>query len=132
MQFRPLNQVTRQNLVVVLINIGFNIVDLVLVAMAQQGFLALCHYSFVCLLHLHWIKLQHIARLQIDKAVRAVLEVQILFQVAIEDMEQDDLMLIIFKVFQSLEHRLIVIETVKHVGKNHHKTAAVRHFGNLM
>ena len=132
MQFRPLNQVTRQHLIIVLINIGLNIVDLVLVAMAQQGFFALGHYLFVGFLNLYGVEFQRVARLQIDETVRAVLEVQILLQVDVEDMEQDDLVLIIFKVLQSLKHRLVIIEAVKHVGEDDHKAAAVRHLCNLV
>lgn len=132
MQLCPLNQVARQNLVVVLINIGLNVVDLVLVAMAQQSLLALSHDFLVCLLYLNRIEFQHIARLQIDETVRAVFEVKVLLQIAVEDMEQDDLVLIIFKVFQCLKHRFVVIKAVEHVGEDDHKAATVRHLSDLV
>ena len=132
MQLRPLNQIACQNLIVVLINIGLNVVDLVLVTMAQQGIPVLGHNLFVGFLNLYRVEFQRVARLQIDETIRAVLKVKVLLQIAIEDMEQDDLVLIIFKVFQGLKHRLVVIEAVKHIGENDHKTATVCHLSDLV
>ena len=98
MQLRSLDKITRQHLVVILINIGLHIVNLILITVMQQGFLAFGHYFFIGFLNLYGIEFQHIARLQIDKTIRAVLKVQILFQIAIEDMEQDDLVFVIFQM----------------------------------
>ena len=83
-------------------------------------------------MNLYRIEFQHVAGLQIDKTIRAILEVEVLLQIAIENMEKDDLVLIIFKVFQSLKHRLVIVETVEHIGENDNEAAAMRHLSNLM
>lgn len=132
MQFRTLDEIARQHLVVVFVDVSLHIVDLVLVAMSQQGFLALRHNLFIGFLNLYRIEFQHVARFQIHETVRSVLEVEILLQVTVKDVEQDDFVLIILKVFQGLKHRFVVAEAVKHVSENHHKAAPMRHLRYLV
>ena len=47
-------------------------------------------------------------------------------------MEQNDFVLIVFQMLQGLKHWLVVFEAIEHIGENHHKAAAMRHFSNLV
>ena len=132
MQFSSFDEIARQHLVVIFINISLDIINLILIAMAEDVVLALRHDLTVTLLDVGRVEFEGLARLQIDKTVWAVLEVEVLFQLAVKDVEQDDLVLVVLQVFKGLEQLVGIVQVVQHVRKNHHQATLMGHLGNLM
>ena len=100
--------------------------------MLEDIVFALGHQLAVAFLDLHGIEFEHLARFQIDEAMRTVFEVEVQLLGAVIHVEEDHLVLIIFKVFQGLEQLVGIVEIVEHVGEDHHEAALVGHLGDLV
>ena len=74
-------------MVVQLVDVGFNVVDLVLVAMAEKRVFSLLHDLFVFLLNLSRVEFHDIARFEVNKTIWTIIKLEFLLEKSVVYME---------------------------------------------